>query len=147
MTLDQFIQKYQWKRVDYDWSFGYQCNDLTRFRLQVNDLPQYKNLWNKGVKYIALQPFFYIIKPLERVKNDTKDPNQVPNRWDIVIFGTPTATGHIAIVTQAERWINQISIFEQNGGKGTWTWLLTDSCRINKKTYKNVLGRISLWLK
>jgi hypothetical protein len=133
-----FIKERTGKRVDFDWgAFWYQCNDLTRKRLQVIWLPQYKPLGDNGVKYIAQYPSKYLVEPLKWVKNT---PLWVPKPWDIVILSQPTATGHIAVVVRAD--INSVRIFEQNGGKWSWTWLWVDACRERTLTYKTVLGWI-----
>lgn len=132
-----FIKEYTWKRVDFDWSFWYQCNDLTRKWLQVIWLPQYKVLGDNWVKFIAQYPSKYLVAPLEWVKNTIQ---WVPKPWDIIILSQPVDTGHIAVVVRAD--INAVRIFEQNGGKGSTTWLWTDACRERTITYKTVLGWI-----
>lgn len=143
--LQEFMNKWLWKRIDYDWgAFGYQCNDLTRQRLKELWLPQYKALGNNGCKLIALRPDKYIVKPLEWEKNDIRKPNQIPKPWDIIIFSIPKATGHIAVVAWATSWVNSITIFEQNAWKWSTTGLWSDACRIRKVTYANVYGRIKL---
>lgn len=130
-----FIKEFTGERVDFDWwAFGYQCNDLTRKWLQVIWLPQYKPLGNNGVKYIAQFPSKYMVDPLKWVKNT---PLWVPKPWDIVIFSTPVATWHIAVVVRAN--INSVRFFEQNGGKWSGTWLWTDACRERTLPYKTVL--------
>lgn len=141
--LDDFIAKYKGKRVDYDWSFWYQCNDLTRQRLKERDQIQYRALWERWVKYIAQGPEYYLKKPLEWIKNDIKKPNQIPKRWDIVILNIPASTWHIAIVTWTTPWVNSLTIFEQNAWRWSNTWQGSDSCRLRTITYRNVMGRIT----
>ena len=75
MTIQEFVNKYNWKRIDYDWSFWFQCNDLTRQRLKESGLPQYKPLGNNWCKLIALNPNAYLVAPLRWVQNDLKKPN------------------------------------------------------------------------
>jgi hypothetical protein len=141
--LQQFIAKLNGWRIDRDKRFGYQCNDLTREWLTFLWLTQYKALGDNGVKLIALNPTYYLPNPLKRIKNNPKDPNQTPKSGNIIIFSQPSATGHIAIVVWATTWVNSITIFEQNAGTGSMSWKWSDACRISKKTYKNVLWRIT----
>lgn len=142
MTIQEFVNKYNWKRIDFDNFAGYQCVDLTRQRLKESGLPQYKPLGNNWCKLIALNPNAYLVDPLKRVKNDLKKPNQIPKPWDIIIFSVPKSTWHIAVVYGATPWVNGITIFEQNG-KWTGSWLWQDACRLRKTTYNNVFGRIT----
>lgn len=137
MTIQEFVNKYNWKRIDYDNFAGYQCVDLARQRLKESGLPQYKPLGNNWCKLIALNPNAYLVDPLKRVQNDLKKPNQIPKPWDIVIFSIPKSTWHIAVVYGATPWVNGITIFEQNG-KWTGSWLWQDACRLRKVTYANV---------
>jgi len=141
--LDDFIAKYKDKKVDFDGARGFQCSDLARQRLKERDQIQYKPLGDKWVKYIALNPDYYLPKPLTRVKNEITKPNQIPKRWDIVILNIPSKTWHIAIVTWATPWVNSLTIFEQNAWKWSGTWEGSDACRLRTITYKNVLWRIT----
>lgn len=143
MTIQEFVNKYNWKRIDFDNFAGYQCVDLTRQRLKESGLPQYRPLGNNWCKLIALNPNAYLVAPLRWVQNDLKKPNQIPKPWDIIIFSVPKSTWHIAVVTGALPWVNSLTIFEQNGWKWTTTGVWVDACRIRKITYRNVLGWIT----
>lgn len=142
--LNDFVAKRENKKVDYDNSFGYQCNDLTRQRLKERWLPQYKKLWANWVIEIARNPDYYVVAPLKRVKNNPRATNQVPKRWDIVIFNKPSVTGHIAIVTASTIGLNSFRVFEQNAWYWLWTWLWGDACKQRVKTYKNVMWWIAI---
>lgn len=138
-----FKDKRSWKRIDYDNSRGFQCIDLIR---------QYiKDMWRKqplalgpnGVKFLALEfNRFWDTKQYAYIENDIKQPNQVPLQGDIIIFSTPTATGHIWIVDSAKPWANLINVLNQNGWRWSTTGRWTDSVIIRAYTYKNVIGRI-----
>jgi len=143
--LDDFIVyvKSLWNRIDRDKSFWYQCNDSTRAWLWRIKKPQYKSLGANGVKLIAQNPSYYLPKELKWIENNKKDPNQVPKIWDIVIFSIPSKTGHIAIVYDAPKLLNQIIVHEQNAGSGNWDWKWENACRLKMKTYRNILWRIS----
>lgn len=141
--LDDFVTKYKWKRIDFDNSFWFQCNDLTRQWLKERDQIQYRPLGSNWVKLIAKNPDYYLPHPLKWIKNNINKPNQIPKRGDIVILWIPTATWHIAVVTGALPWVNSLTIFEQNGWKWTTTGVWVDVCRIRKITYRNVLGWIT----
>lgn len=138
INLNEFVKKREWKRIDFDNFANFQCNDLTRQRLKESGLPQYKPLGNNWCKLIALKPNAYLVDPLKRVQNDLKKPNQIPKPWDIVIFSVPKSTWHIAVVYGATPWVNGITIFEQNWGRWSTTWLGVDACRLRKVTYANV---------
>ena len=143
--LDDFIDKREGKRIDFDNFAGYQCNDLTRQWLKERGLPQYKALGDNWVKNIAFNPNYFIPKPLKWVKNNQRATNQVPKRGDIIIFSQPSKTGHIAIVVWSTIWLNSIRVFEQNASLGTGTWLYWDACKQRTKTYKYVMWRIDIW--
>ena len=75
----------------------------------------------------------------DRIPNDIKKPEQVPQIWDIIFFETGTQYDHVAIVQQAPAWVNQIKVFEQNTGNWDGSWY-DDRARVNTYTYNNCLG-------
>lgn len=146
--LDEFITyvKSKWNRVDYDKFYGYQCSDLNREWLKFQWLQQYKPLWNNWVIVIANSPSTYLVEPMKWIKNDPSNPNQVPNVWDNIIFWKPVSTWHIGIVYSAEKWSNNIYVFEQNAWSWNWDWLWDNACKIWHYNYNNVLWRFTSWI-
>ena len=141
--LEQFVKKYEWKVVDYDKSFWFQCLDVVRQRWKENWKPQAKALWARGVKFFALMPNTYLVKWQEYIANNIKLPNQVPLPWDVIIFSQPKLTWHIAIVLEAPKWENKLVIFEQNFWRWNSRWLWNDVCRKRTTTYRNVMWWIT----
>lgn len=132
MTLQQFIEKYNGKYIDFDQAWGNQCFDLFhQFVVEVLGLtdprimaaPAAKDLYNnfnnlKGHEYF------------ERIPNT---PMGVPNEGDIVIFGSGTY-GHVSIFIEGDA--NNFKSFDQNYPVGS-------PCHIQGHTYSSCLG----WLR
>lgn len=67
--------------------------------------------------------------------------NQVPKRWDLVIFERNASNfhyGHIGIVLYANR--SEIYYLEQNAGNGDGYGLWNNAIRITKKWYSGILA-------
>lgn len=125
MILQEFIQKYDGKGIDFDGSFGNQCMDLYRQYVkevlsfpQSPPVPSAKNVWTT-----YLQDYF------EKVENT---PSGVPRSGDVVIWGDGIGEhGHIAIYVEGNA--KKFKSFDQNFPVGTL-------CHIQEHTYKAVLG-------
>lgn len=110
MTLDEFVKKYEGKKVDYDGYYGAQCVDLARLYIRlVWGLPQPKNIISA---YEAYTHWLRCGNGFEEIswKSLTKIA-----RGDLVVF-PPTDTnlhGHIAIVLDIAD--GEVLCFEQNG--------------------------------
>ena len=139
--LQNFINKYNGKRIDVDNQFGYQCWDLSQIYAQ--------EVW--GVDYYLSCRITGGVKDIyndfERVMdtNDfTRYPNlrdTVPNVGDFVIWGYGQY-GHIAIVLEAD--VNTFTVLEQNAGQGDGDGLNGDEVKITKyQNYMGVLGFIT----
>lgn len=139
--LQNFVNKYNGKRIDVDNQFGYQCWDLSQIYAQ--------EVW--GVDYYLSCRITGGVKDIyndfERVMdtNDfTRYPNlleTVPNVGDFVIWGYGQY-GHIAIVLEAD--VNTFTVLEQNGGQGDGDGLNGDEVKITKyQNYIGVLGFIT----
>lgn len=127
MTLEDFIKKYNGKKVDFDGAFGAQCVDLFR---QYN-----KDVWGNprteavdGAKDIFLN---YEKMPLEKNYLAKK---KVPIIGDVVVFDKTEKNqfGHVAIVLGSVG-VNSLLVFEQDG-------LKQDGAKINIRDKVNVLG-------
>lgn len=110
MTLDEFVKKYEGKKVDYDGYYGAQCVDLVRLYIRlVWSLPQPQNLisaYEAYTRWLRCGDGFNEIgwKSLIKIA-----------RGDLVVF-PPTDTnphGHIAIVLDIAD--DEVLCFEQNG--------------------------------
>lgn len=110
MTLDEFVKKYEGKKVDYDGYYGAQCVDLVRLYIRlVWGLPQPKNIISA---YEAYTHWLRCGNGFDEIgwKSLTKIA-----RGDLVVF-SPTDTnlhGHIAIVLDIAD--GEVLCFEQNG--------------------------------
>jgi len=128
MTLDEFVEKYNGKGIDYDNKFSTQCTDLYRqYVKEVLGFPQSppvegaKDIWDT-----------YLPEYYKRIENT---PYGVPEKGDIVIWGTKVGKyGHVAIFLEGDA--KKFKSFDQNYPTGTL-------CHIQEHTYTGVLG----WLK
>ena len=136
--LWEFVKEYNWKRIDYDNAFWYQCVDLMRKRLDKIWYVQPKKLGNNWVIKIAKNPKAYLATPDDWIPNT---PKWVPAPGDVVIFNKPSDTWHVAVVISAT--IKTITVFEQNAGRWSKTGTGSDACRIIDVDYKNVMGWIN----
>lgn len=110
ITLQQFVDKYNGKLVDFDGKYSGQCVDLYRqYVKEVLELPQTppvvgaKDIWTG------------VTNGFEKIANT---PTGVPSVGDIMIWGSKYGPyGHVAIVTSAD--INRFTCFSQNDPSGT----------------------------
>lgn len=136
--LWEFVKEYNWKRIDYDSAFWYQCVDLMRKWLDKIWYVQPKKLGNNWVIKIAQNPNYYLATPEDWIPNT---PEWVPAPGDVVIFNKPSDTWHVAVVISAT--IKTITVFEQNAGRWSKTGTGSDACRITDVDYKNVMWWIN----
>ena len=128
MTLDEFVEKYNGKGIDFDGKFSTQCVDLYRqYVKEVLGFPQSppvegaKDIWDT-----------YLPEYFRRIENT---PYGVPEKGDIVIWGTKIGKyGHIAIFLEGDA--KKFKSFDQNFPVGSL-------CHIQEHTYTGVLG----WLR
>ena|SRR3990167_7908899 len=128
MTLQEFIDKWNGKGLDYDGAYGFQCMDV--YRQYVKDVLGAKqsppvtgavNVWDT-----------YLSGVFTRTENT---PTNSPKSGDVVIWGTRLGQyGHIAVCTEADA--NNFTSFDQNYPIGS-------VCHLQKHTYVGVLG----WLR
>lgn len=127
MKLDEFIAKYNGKKVDFDGAFGPQCVDLYRqYCKDVHQIPHTGVV--DGAKDLYLN---YVKLPLEVQYFDKKNQGLC---GDVVVWNSsPTNKyGHVAIYlgTIDE---NNILVFEQDGFR-------QDGAKIKVRSSKNILG-------
>lgn len=114
MIIDNLVEKYLGKSVDYDKAFGPQCVDLFRIYLEASNIPQPKNvkgaidIWNNYYKDPVLLKYFI------RIPNT---PLGVPKKGDIMFYA-PVKTniyGHVDIFMQGN--VLWFYTFSQNYNK------------------------------
>ena len=124
MTLDEFVKKYNGKKIDYDGRYGAQCVDVFRqYCKDVLDIPHTGGVVGASDLYTK-----YDELPLEqKYFNRLVYAGRKPEAGDVVIFA-PTKSnkyGHVAIVLDASS--EEIAVFEQDGFKqdgahvGSWS--------------------------
>jgi hypothetical protein len=131
MTLVDFVEKYNGKKVDFDKRYGPQCVDLYRQYCQdVLNTPH-----TGGVNGAVDIYKNYFSLPLENKYFERLDntPQFLPNAGDVVVFdATPNNRfGHVAVVLFATK--KTMIIFEQDGYK-------QDGAKITEHTYSYCLG-------
>lgn len=128
LTLDEFVNKYLGKKVDFDKVYGAQCVDLFRqYCFEVLDLPHTggvdgaKDLWEK-----------YDELPLEKLCFEKILKG--PITGDVVIYGATKTNkyGHVAIVL-ANMPGRDLLLFEQDGFK-------QDGAKVKIRNIDNLLG-------
>lgn len=115
ITLDQFIAKYQGVHIDEDGYYGAQCWDVSaRYAREVVGCPSFPTGSGgaEGLFRIFAQP---IPQYFDRIANNKSDPNQLPNRGDVIVWDASFSPpwGHTAVCLSADR--NGVTVLEQNG--------------------------------
>lgn len=115
MYLEDFLKKYNGKKIDYDGYYSAQCVDLFRqFNKEVLGIAQpkgvngAKDFWNNYDKDANLHNNF------DRIANT---PSFVPQLGDVAIWGNGTY-GHIAICT-GKGDVKTFESFDQNYPTGS----------------------------
>ena len=130
MNLNQFIEKYKGKKIDYDERYGAQCVDVFRqYCKDVLEIPHTGGVVGAHELYSNYEKMPLEKRSFERIAIDTAPAQD----GDVVIF-KPTQKnkfGHVAIVISAERF--DMTVFEQDGFAQTGAY-------IQKRSYAGVLG-------
>lgn len=129
MTFEEFVKKYNGKKVDWDKKFGYQCVDL--FRQYCDDVLDIEH--TGGVvgakdlfeKYDELPKEKYYFNKINRIER--------PEPGDAAVWGSsPTNQyGHVALVIT--EFAGDLVVLEQDGFK-------QDGAKINIRSKDNLLG-------
>lgn len=137
--VDQFVNKWNGKGIDFDGSYGYQCWDLAaQYSRDVVGLQG--GPWQvmpTGPNGGALEVFTVFQNPLPQYYTkiaNSPDPNNIPQKGDIVIWNWGTY-GHIAVVLGANS--TSMTVFEQNSPVGSVSHIT------NGKSYGGCVG----WLR
>lgn len=130
MTLTEFVDKYNGKKIDYDGRYGAQCVDVFRqYCKDVLNIPHTGGVVGASELYTK-----YEAMPLEqKYFNKLVYTGGKPEAGDVVIFGATKTNpyGHVAIVLDAST--EKITVFEQDGFK-------QDGAHIGSWGYARVLG-------
>ena len=118
MTLDEFVKKYNGKKVDFDGRYGCQCVDLFRqYCEDVLKIPHTGGVIGASELYTK-----YEAMPLEKKYFEKIEfKGTPPIAGDVVIF-KPTKKngfGHVAIVLAADNL--SMTVLEQDGYAQTGT--------------------------
>lgn len=129
ITLDEFVSKWTGKGIDFDGSYGNQCQDLYRMYVkeclgfpQSPAVPGAKDNWDK-----------YLPEYYERIANS---PDGFPRKGDVMLWGSSYGPwGHVGVITEAT--VNTFKCFSQNDPTGSLPSI---------KWYKSYTGVIG-WLR
>lgn len=134
MNLEQFVEKYLGKKIDWDGYYGGQCVDL--FRQYIDDVLKFpqpkgvggaKDFWPNYDTDNALKNYY------DKIPNT---PTAVPSAGDVMLWNEKAGGGwgHVAVFLEGNA--NTFTSFDQN-------WPKLDVCTKTTHDYKNVFG----WLK
>ena len=131
MTLTEFVDKYNGKKIDFDSRYGAQCVDLFRqYCKDVLEIPHTGGVVGASELYTKYEAMPFEKRYFERIPYKA---GMQPEVGDVVIFA-PTKSnkyGHVAIVLDATT--EEISVFEQDGFK-------QDGAHVGSWNYARVLG-------
>ena len=121
MTLQEFINKNNGKKVDFDGKFGAQCVDLYRFYL--------RDVW-KVPQTPSVKGAYQILDTLPSTFQ--KFTSGIPQRGDVITWSEKYCpNGHIAMVESADAM--GFTSFEQNNPIGA-------PCATRKHNYYAIIG-------
>lgn len=132
MTLENFVEKYEGKQVDFDGYYGAQCVDLFRqYCQEVLQVPRTESVIGASDLYTKYNQMPRLKDSFDRIPYKASEK---PDAGDVVVFDkTPSNKyGHVAIVLSATQ--KTMIVFEQDGfqqDKGAY---------ITTRMYKNTLG-------
>ena len=114
MTLEEFVKKYNGKKVDYDGVYGAQCVDLFRqYTKEVLDVKEHTGpcATSGGAKDLFLD---YDKMPVEK-KYFTRSKGKAYQPGDVLIWDATEKNkdGHVAIFLAYLG--NSVLVFQQNG--------------------------------
>ena len=134
MTIDQFITKYEGKKVDWDGAYGGQCVDL--FRQYLNDVLNFPQ--PRGV--VGAADFWTNYDSDPNLKNNfqkiANSPTGVPAKGDVMVWNKKAGGGfgHISIFLEGN--VNLFTSLDQN-------WPTLSKVTKTVHDYSNVYG----WLR
>lgn len=129
MLLQEFIEKWEWNVVDYDWYYWYQCTDFVRQYCLEMFWETYKPHWNAWTLFDQDWGDDYI-------KYEVTS-EFILHEWDIVIFNWPTKYWHIAVITESEMF--SFDVIEQNAWSGNWDGVWDNKIKTGIYWYSGVI--------
>jgi len=135
MTINEFVEQWNYKPIDLDGMFGNQCMDLMhQFCVEVLGIKDTSVLAAVDANHVWTT--FSTIKGHELFYQTANTPENSPSPGDIVIWGTKIGQwGHIAICVSAGLY--KFISFDQNWPTGSF-------CHLQEHTYNGVLGWLTL---
>jgi CHAP domain len=131
MTLAEFVEKYNGKKIDYDGHYGSQCVDVFRqYCKDVLAIPHTGGVVGAAELFTKYEAMPLEQKYFERVPYKA---GMLPEAGDVVVFGATQTNqyGHVAIVLDASS--EAIAVFEQDG-------FAQDGAHVGSWSYRRVLG-------
>ena len=131
MTVEQFVEKDNGKKVDYDGHYGAQCVDLFRqYCKDVLEIPHTGGVVGASELYTKYEAMPLEKRYFERIPYKA---GMQPDAGDVVIFDATKTNpyGHVAIVINAST--EEMGIFEQDGFKQSGAY-------VRSGKYERVLG-------
>ena len=137
MTLNEFVQKYNGKGVDYDKYAGFQCVDI--FRQYCADVLNIEHTGGvNGAKDLFLN---YFKMPKEQKYFSLIEERKAPKykAGDVLVWNATKSNqyGHVAILLA--EMSGDVLVFEQNGFK-------QDGAKIVLRTKENLLGALRFYV-
>ena len=110
--INQWIANAPGRRIDVDGAYGLQCKDV------IDDYCLWLfNDWQNTIRPANAKEAFANSNEeyFEKILNNMSDPNLLPQRGDIIIWGAMVGNlyGHIAVVLGAD--LNGVDVIEQDG--------------------------------
>ena len=110
--INQWINNAPGRRIDVDGAYGLQCKDV------IDDYCLWLfNDWQNTIRPANAKEAFANSNGdfFEKILNNMSDPNLLPQRGDIIIWGAMAGNpyGHIAVVLGAD--LNGVDVIEQDG--------------------------------
>jgi len=115
MTHEEFVAKYEGKKVDFDGAYGAQCVDLARqYWKEVWGIPQPESV-NGAQEFVTR----YREMPILQRYVSLLPRGVSPLPGDVVVFGPSDSNkyGHIAIFVEWTNGGGTMRVFEQDGFK------------------------------
>ncbi len=124
--VQDFINEWNGKTIDYDWVYWNQCKDFTnQYTKEVFDYES-----PKGNAYEVYSKDWG-----DRCEKFLNTPDFLPKQWDIIIWNI-WEYGHIWVVVNAT--LSNMTIIDQNTGNGNWDGLGNNKIRVHIYNYNNV---------
>lgn len=124
---DAWLKTATGRKINPDHAFGFQCKDVIDdygIKLYGKKLGVAVPLGNAATIFNRLHSNYW-----KKIKNDPKQPNQLPQKGDMIFWGAAAWNlwyGHCAVVVSADK--NGVTVIQQDGILQTpahrkrWSW-------------------------